>query len=117
MSNLSKTKTEPALYRGVVVAVLTLLASLGVSWAADPDRETIAALVALAAVTVPLLQAVWTRYAVTPVAKVVARVSTSTGRVVAGEAATIQTGATVPVTVEPSGTLSAVAPVDPALLR
>ena len=64
------TKTEPALIRGAVVGVLSLLAALGVSWAADVDKETIGAIVAIAAVAIPLAQAWWTRRAVVPAEQV-----------------------------------------------
>ena len=67
------TKTEPALVRGFVVSVLSLLAALGVSWAADVDKETIGAIVGVAAVVVPLVQAWWTRRAVTPAEKAILR--------------------------------------------
>jgi hypothetical protein len=66
MPKKNLTKTEPALIRGAVVGVLSLLAALGFSWAADVDKETIGAIVGVAAVVVPLVQAWWTRRAVTP---------------------------------------------------
>ena len=66
MPKKNLTKDEPALIRGAVVSVLSLLAALGVSWAADVDKETIGAIVGVAAVVVPLVQAWWTRRAVTP---------------------------------------------------
>jgi hypothetical protein len=77
------------------VAILSLLASAGVAWAAEPSKETIAALVTVAAVVIPLIQALWTRFAVTANPKVIARLSTSTGNVIAGPAAAAPTGSVV----------------------
>lgn len=92
LKKLPKTATEPALIRGFIVAVLSLLTTLGVSWAADVDKETIGTLVAIAVFVIPILQALWTRYAVTANSKVVARVSVSQDAVVAGDAAEVATG-------------------------
>jgi hypothetical protein len=88
---LPKTATEPALVRGVVVAVLALLSTLGVTWA-DVDKKTLGLIVAVLVAVLHLAQALWTRRAVTPNAKVVARVSPSKEAVVAGEAAAVPTG-------------------------
>lgn len=90
---------EPAVKRGVIIAVLTLLASLGIGWAADPSAETIGAIATVAGFLVPILQGLWTRFAVTPNAQVLAQVKPS-GEVVAGEAAPVTTGAPVAVSVE-----------------
>lgn len=113
---LPATKTEPTLIRGAVVAVLSLLAALGVGWAADVSKDTIASIVVVASVLIPLVQAVWTRYAVTANAKVLARVSTSSGQVVAGDASTTVTGEALRVH-GVGGPPLVTAPVDPELLR
>lgn len=116
--DLPVTRAEPALVRGVIVAVLGLLATLGVSWAADVSKETIGYLVGVGVVVVPLAQALWTRYGVVAAAKVVARLSTSTGTVVAGEAASAPTGRvllTAPAAA--SGAEAVVVAPDPTLLR
>lgn len=95
---LDKAKTEPAVLRGVVVAVLTLLASLGVSWAADVDKETIAAIVTILGVLAPIAATLWTRFAVTPNSKVIARVSQSKDAIVTGDAAALRTGTVLATT-------------------
>lgn len=88
---LSTKESEPALVRGVVLAVLGLLATLGVSWGANVDKETLGAIVGFVVVVMPLVQGLWTRFAVTSNKKVVAQV-TSDGAVVAGDASTLPTG-------------------------
>lgn len=93
--HLPHTKTEPAVTRGAVVAALTLLSGLGVTWAGDLDRDQIAALAVVGSILVPLLQGLWTRFAVTANAKVIARVTTG-GGVVAGDAAVSPTGSALP---------------------
>lgn len=90
-TGLSLPEAEPAVVRGIVVG-LALLASLGIGWAADVDADTITLWALVVGPLVPVLQALWTRYGVTANAKVVARVSTSTGTVVAGDAALVPTG-------------------------
>lgn len=92
---LRKTQTEPSMIRAAVVAVLGLLASLGFSWAAHVDKGTLTAIVTVITVLLPIVQGIWTRYAVTANAKVVARVTTD-GHVVAGEAALAPTGSRIP---------------------
>lgn len=59
-------RAEPAMIRGAVVAVLGLLATLGFTWAEDVSKETIGYIVAVGVVVIPLVQAAWTRFAVTP---------------------------------------------------
>lgn len=60
------TKLDPALYRGLIVATVTLLASIGVIVAPGiPD-----ALIAFVAIIIPIIQALWTRSAVTANARV-----------------------------------------------
>lgn len=86
-------QAEPTLVRAVTVA-LAFLASLGIGWAADVDADTIATWAIVAGVALPILQGLWTRYVVTPNAKVLARVTTS-GRVIAGDAAVEPTGTEV----------------------
>ncbi len=112
---LSARESEPAMIRGVVVAVLGLLTTLGVSWAAELDKDTIGAIVTVLVVLVPLAQALWTRFAVTANRKIVSRV-TSRGTVVAGDAAAAPTGR--PLEVVDTGATPAVAPVriDPSLV-
>lgn len=88
---VGKVEGNPTVVRGAVVAVLTLLAGLGVTWAADVDSATVDAVVVLLGVLSPLVATLWARYAVTPNAKVVARVTTE-GDVVAGDASTVVTG-------------------------
>jgi hypothetical protein len=100
---LSRAQTEPAVVRGLVVAVLTLLSAMGIAAASDPSRETIAALVTVASVVIPLIQALWTRFAVTANDKVIARLSTSTGNVIAGPAAAAPTGSVVRIESLPTG--------------
>lgn len=88
---VGKVEGNPAMIRAGVVSALTLLAALGFRWAADVDRETVAAIVTLLAVGGPLVAGLWTRFAVTPNVKVVSRVTTE-GDVVAGDAALAPTG-------------------------
>ena len=57
---------NPALVRGAVVAVLALLASLGVGWAADVDDVTLGLIVGVVSAVLALVQAWWTRRAVVP---------------------------------------------------
>jgi hypothetical protein len=112
-------KANPAIVRGVVVA-LTLLAALGVSRAANVDPDTIEAIAYVIGVLAPVVATVWTRFAVTPNAKVVTRISPSTGTVVAGEASAFPAGSPVelePALVDGTRTVAAHVPVDPALLE
>lgn len=88
---ISKVEGNPTIVRGVVVAVLTLLGGLGFTWAADVDEKTIGLLVTVIAALVPIVQAMWTRLAVTPDVKVISRVTT-TGEVVTGPAADLPVG-------------------------
>lgn len=91
-----RVQPQPALMRGAVVAVLGLLASLGVGWAADVDKETVAAAAVLLSTLLPLAQAWWTRRAVTPATEVLAYVAAD-GAAVAGQAAAELTGEPLPV--------------------
>lgn len=88
------TKLEPAVWRGLIVAVVTLLASFGVLISpAIPD-----ALVGLIAVVVPLVQALWTRASVTANARVAVLVPdpvNDPSKVEAGEAVTTATNAEI----------------------
>ena len=61
---------DPALLRGIIVAVVALLASVGVMVSDDIPEAVIGVFVAAAAI----IQATWTRGAVTPNAKVAVRV-------------------------------------------
>ena len=110
------TKKEPALTRGAVIAVINLLGALGVSWAADLTAEQAGAIATVALVLAPIIQAVWTRYGVVAAAKVIARVSTKEGTIIAGEAAEAPTGSTLGVLGAP-GYQTARVDVDPKLTR
>lgn len=114
---LTTKQAEPAVTRGVVVAVLGLLTTLGFSWAADVSKEAIGYIVVIATVLVPVLQGMWTRVAVTANRKVIARTTTD-GRVVAGDASTVPTGEELDVAPGPVTGLPAVQPVavDPRLI-
>lgn len=95
-------KGNPAMYRGAVVAVLGALASLGVGWAADVDRDTVTGIAVGLSLLLPLIQGWWTRRAVVPEAATLAYVDDD-GRTVAGEAAAESTGAPLPVVPGPDG--------------
>lgn len=58
---------EPALWRGFIVAIFAVLASLGILVSDDVPNNLIALVLALTAI----IQALWTRQAVVPEAKVV----------------------------------------------
>lgn len=78
---------EPALLRGVVMAVVALLAGFGIVVSPDVPDATVLVLVAVLA----LVQAVWTRPAVTANARVVVEAPEPVRQpdaVVAGEAVT-----------------------------
>lgn len=107
-TGLALPEAEPAVVRGIVVG-LALLASLGISWAADVDADTITLWALVVGPLIPVAQALWTRYGVTANAKVVARVSTSTGTVVAGDAAAEPTGEQLPVASPAAGAPAGVA--------
>lgn len=94
MPKLPVTVTEPALVRGLTVA-LAMLASVGVGWAADVPAEDIALWASALAVIIPVVQALWTRYGVTPRKLVVAQVDRDGVHVIAGDAAVATTGETV----------------------
>lgn len=88
----SKVKTEPALIRGLVVAFLALLSGVGFTWAANVDDKTLGLIVAVIVALIPVVQAIWTRFAVTANSKVVARYSVSQNAVVAGPASDLPAG-------------------------
>lgn len=115
-TNLPVRKTEPAMIRAAVVAILGLLASLGFTWAGEVDKETLERIVIIGVVVVPLLQGLWTRFGVVAKSKVLARLSTSTGAVVAGEAATTRTDTPLPADVTPAGSPKVEVILDPALI-
>lgn len=102
MSALKVTEREPAVIRGIVVSILTVLAALGLSWAGAVDDETVDAIVLLIGAAAPVLATVWARFKVTPTAKVVARVTT-TGDLITGEAADAGPGYLVPPDVDTFG--------------
>lgn len=101
--------------RGVVVAVLSVLAAFGLDVTVDVD-----AAVYVIGLVAPIVVALWTRFVVTPNAKVVSRVSVSGDTVVAGEAAAVPTGEPLPLS--PTNVYGArgaevePVPVDPAVL-
>lgn len=114
---LSVVKSQPAVVRGAIVAVVTAVVHVLVV-AGVVDHDTEKSLAPLIDALGFALAIVWIRYGVTPNAKVVARVSTSEGVVVAGDAATVTTGATIPargVTVTGEPVLAPI-PVDPSLV-
>lgn len=55
--------TEPAVFRGIVTAVIALAASLGFV-ATDDIKGAAEALIPIAAVLIPLAQSLWTRRSV-----------------------------------------------------
>lgn len=110
-------KTEPALVRGAVVAVLALLASLGVTWAANVSKDTLETIVVVAVVVIPLAQAAWTRYGVVARGLVLARLSASQGTVVAGEAATARTDTPLPARLGQGPDAVLEVQLDPSLTR
>lgn len=112
---IPKLKGEPARVRGAIVAVLALLASVGVGWAADVKPETIAAIATVVTLIGPVL-AEWIRPNVTANARVVAAVSEGTDGVVAGDAALVPTG--TPLATQPGGVTTIVGrvAVDPSVL-
>src|SRR3954466_2227888 len=80
------THLEPAVYKGLVTAIVGLLVTLGVVISPNVPDQLITVIVAAMAV----VQALWTRGSVTPNAKVVVALSNAfePHRVVAGEATT-----------------------------
>lgn len=99
-ANEPTTGWEPTRVRGLIVAGLGLLTTLGVGWAADVDKDVILAVATALSVVGPLVQAWWTRRAVVPAGAVVAQV-TQGGAVVAGDAALAPTGEPLPVEPRP----------------
>jgi len=55
--------TEPSVLRGVITAVIALLASLGIV-ASDDIKGAAEGLIPVAAFVIPLVQSLWTRAAV-----------------------------------------------------
>lgn len=110
---LPKTATEPALIRAGIVAVLSVLATFGVKWAADVDKVQIEVLAA-ALPAVVLAAGVLIRFAVTASAKVVARLSVSKDAVVAGPAAAVDTGTVLETFTTAEGRLVQPVPLTPA---
>ena len=112
MSKLPVTITEPALVRGLTVA-LAMLASVGVGWAADVPNEDIALWASVLVVVIPIAQALWTRYVVTPRRLVVAQVTPDGAHVIAGDASSVPTGKPVALLDEddPGVATTAVVPV------
>jgi hypothetical protein len=102
---LPVTRTEPALTRGAVVSALGALASLGVWGFADLSAKQIGTIATVAVVVVPLVQAWWTRYGVVAVDKVLLRLSSSRGVVVAGKGAAAPTGTVIPLELHAGGSL------------
>jgi hypothetical protein len=90
------TKLEPAVWRGLIVAIVALLGSIGVAISPGlPD-----ALIGFIVVAVPLVQALWTRPAVTANARVSVYVPDPVNNpqiVEAGEATTTASNAEIVV--------------------
>lgn len=88
------TKLEPAVYRGLIVAIVALLASIGVAIAPGlPD-----AVIGFILVLLPIVQALWTRPAVTANARVAVYLpdpQNEPNYVKAGEATTTATNADI----------------------
>lgn len=108
---VGKLEGNPAIVRAAVVAILGVLASLGVGWAADVDEETITSL-SVAIPVVALLVGWLIRQVVTPVVKVVSRVTTD-GLVVAGGAAEIPEGEVLATMRDGDRWVTLPVPVDP----
>ena len=99
---LDRLVREKALILGVIVAAFGLLVAFGV----DLTEAQIGAAVTFVGAVVALL-----RFAVTPSREVLAQVKPS-GEVVAGQASAVETGASIPVSLdEPAVTVPL--PVDP----
>lgn len=75
---------EPALVRGVIVAVVGLAAYLGLDWAAEGEQASLIVFGLIAVLSA--VQALWTRLVVTPTEKVAA-VLRPDGQLEAGPAA------------------------------
>lgn len=85
---------DPALFRGLVVAVVALLASIGILVSPDLADSLVGAVVALSAI----VQALWTKPAVTPNDKVVVYVPdpvSQPGQVAPGNAVTSATNSEI----------------------
>ena len=80
---------NPALWRGIILTGVAVLTSAGVFISPDIPNATIAFIFA----ALPMIQAVWTRGAVTPNAKVVVAMPdpTQPDEIVAGDAVTTAT--------------------------
>lgn len=115
MRHLSLVERQPVAVRAAVIAVVVALVHVAVAlgWITTDQEATIVGAVDAIAAVVAIL---WARAAVTPNAKVVARVTTG-GEVVAGDASTVPTGETLEAISPSPGSLPEVnVPVDPARL-
>lgn len=106
--HLPPARTEPAMIRGVIMAIIAALGAFGVTVHVTGAQVT--ALTVLIAAAIPLIQAIWTRVAVTANAKVIARVTTH-GAVVAGDAAVSPTGSELPTSDRGDGIVPTLNPV------
>jgi hypothetical protein len=95
---------EPAVLRGLWVAVVGVLAAFGLD-VSDAVSGKAAAVIAAATIIVPLIQAFWTRQAVSPVAKVEQLAEAITALAPATNTGTITTsgGGTTTVSGLPTG--------------
>lgn len=100
---------QPAVIRGAVVSVLSLLTMLGFSWAADVNPDTVAVIVGAVLAVLPLIQGLWTRRATTPAVAVLAQLDDQ-NRAVAGDAASLPTGRVLPTVGETVAVVPAVSP-------
>lgn len=106
--SLSVSKTEPAVIRGAIVAIIGLAASFGLVQVDVLSKTQIGYLASLIAVLLPIAQGLWTRYGVTPKALVVAQVTTDGAHVVTGAAAARSTGEVVADVADDGGSTSVV---------
>lgn len=103
---MSTTSNEPAVTRGVAVALVAAVIGVVVAFGVpvtDDQRDAVLILVGVAA---PLIGAWWTRRHVTPSTQVVAQLDGKSGEVVAGEASPLPTG----LILEPGATVQEITP-------
>ena len=92
---------NPAIYKGLIVAVFAVLASVGIAVSPDIPDQLIGLIVAITA----MLQALWTRESVTPNAKVVSYLDdpSKPKAILPGEAVTTATDAAIIIAARDSG--------------
>lgn len=114
--NLTLVEREPVAIRAVVVALVTAVVHVGVV-AGVVDKDLEMALVPVIDLAGVLIAILWARRGATANAKVITRVNTD-GEVVAGDASTVPTGATVAVRDRHTGEpVVTPVPVDPELVQ